>query len=100
DRSASGTWGVRATSTEAGEPRDSTKKFTALDAAVRGPPRAGSRPWMTSAPITLAWTSRASTAPGATPREGSGRRSPGSGGEGGTAEGGVTMPVVYPEHEC
>src|SRR5256885_2639161 len=95
DRSASGTWGVRATSTRAGAPGDSRKKFTASGAAARGPPPAGARAWMTSAPITPACTRTAITAPGATPREGSGRRSPGSGGRASERE--FTVPGGYPE---
>src|SRR2546430_6306325 len=88
ERSGSGTWGVRATSTEVGVPRDSTKKFTASGAAGPGLPPAGSRPRITSAASTLACTSTASTAPGATPREGgSGRRGPGGGGRAGAGGG-------------
>ena len=41
------------------------------------------------------WTRTAKAAPGATPREGRGRRSPGSGGR--ALEGAFTMPGVYPE---
>src|SRR2546429_7113458 len=101
ERSGSGTWGVRATSTEVGVPRDSTKKFTASGAAGPGLPPAGSRPRITSAAITLACTSTASTAPGATPREGSGRRSPGREGRSraGAGAGGFTVPEVYPDSD-